>query len=158
MFNKCTSDNNGDTIPIEEEEGEEGGGGTEVVTQDSPKFKVTFNYEFLEDFREVKTQEVQIRSTNSRRQKFQSEGGLYTDREALTEGDEVDGGFFQSAIRRTVIAPDRNMENSWGPEGFTKSNHPLNIMVCVKHFAIILYYNLKSPLVGSIILAIPISG
>ena len=141
MFNKCTSDNNGRTVPTE-------GGGTEVVTQDSPKFEVTFNYEFLEDFREIKTQkvqmrtqEVQIRSTSGRQQKFQSEGGWDTDREALTEGHEADGGFFQSAILRAVIAPDRNMENDWGPEGFTKSNHPLNIMVCVKHFAIILYYN-----------------
>ena len=127
VFNKCMSDNNGKTLQLDE-------GGTEVVTQDSEKFEVTFNYEFLEDFCEKKTHGVHIRSTNSRRQKFQSEGGDHNwspDTQALTEGDEIDGGLIQSALRRVVNAPDPNMENNWGPEGFTKNHHPLNIMVCM---------------------------
>ena len=104
------------------------GGGTEVVTQDSDNFKVTFDYEFLEDFREKKTQGVTIHNTIIRRQQEYD----LSPREALTQRDKVDGGFLQSAIRRAVNVPDPNVENNWGPEGFNKQNHPLNIMVCVK--------------------------
>ena len=101
-----------------------------MVTQDSKKFEVTFDYEFLEDFRVKQTQGVHIRSsTFSRRSRQQDD---LSSREALTERDEVDGGVIQSVIQRTVNAPDPSIENNWGPEGFTKKNHPLNIMVCVK--------------------------
>ena len=118
VFNKCTKDNNGKPVPLE-------GGGTEVVTQDSNNFKITFDYEFLEDFREKKTQGVTIRNTITRRQQEYD----LSSREALIDRDKVDGGFIQSAFHRVVTAPDPSIDNNWGPEGFTKSNHPLNIMV-----------------------------
>jgi len=51
VFNNCTSDNNGKTVPIQ--------GGEVTVTQDSPNFEVTFDYEFLEDFRKKVTQQWQ---------------------------------------------------------------------------------------------------
>lgn len=98
------------------------------MTPDSNNFQVTFDYEFLEDFREKKTQGVHVRSTIVRRQLFQQENN-WSSRDPLTERDD---GFFQSVIQRAVNAPDPNVENNWGPEGFNKNNHPLNIMVRMK--------------------------
>ena len=100
------------------------------MTQDSENFQVTFDYEFLEDFREKQTQGVHIHSKAFSRRSRQQDGWSY--REALIERDEVDGGVIQSVIQRAVNALDPNMDNYWGPEGFTKQNHPLNIIVCVK--------------------------
>ena len=99
------------------------------MTRDSENFQVTFDYEFLEDFHVKQIQGVHIRSNTFSRSQQQDDKSY---REALTECDEVDDGIIQSVIQRAVNAPDPNMENNWGPEGFNKKNHPLNIIVCVK--------------------------
>ena len=108
--------------------------GTELVTRDSVNFKVTFNYEFLEDFREKKSQGSHIRSTNSRRRIRHSNDGVFgsTDAEALTERDGTDSGLISSAVSRLVGGSQEEKDNDWGPEGFNKKNHPLNIMVCFR--------------------------
>ena len=128
VFNKCTEDNNGNPIP----------GGTEVVTKDSDDFMVTFNYEFLEDFHEKPTEERLQRRRTSRRRNIHSgnghSGSTESDEKALTGADEVDNSFFPahgSTLGRFFgIGNEQKPQNSWGPEGFDKQKHPLNIMVC----------------------------
>lgn len=128
VFNNCTTNNNGKTVATCEE-------GEMTVTQDSPNFQVTFDYEFLEDFRDGITQRLQYRTTDGR--SHTSESGFYesSDVDPLTTGsDRVDGTIFPSAASaalRHVVGADEKWENSWGPEGFNKENHPLNIMVCL---------------------------
>ena len=122
VFNKCTEDNNGDPIP----------GGTEVVTKDSDDFKVTFNYEFLEDFREKTTEGWQRRM--SRKQNLHTGNGhletAKSDVEALTGAGEVDANLLTLG-RFFHIGNEQKPQNDWGPEEFHKRNHPLNIMVCI---------------------------
>lgn len=120
MFNKCTSDNVGTTMELPH-------GGEMTVTQDSPYFEVTFDYEFLEDFQEKKTQSIQIRQEDGKSYDFRSESG-YSGSENLTDG--VEGiRRLQSAAFRQVLGAHDTWENDWGPVGFKKCNHPLNIMV-----------------------------
>ena len=123
VFNNCASDNNGDTI-------QKPTGGTEVVTQDSPYFRVTFNYEFLEDFREVQTQGVRERTADGGKQ---AEVGFNdpseSDEEDLAKDDEVDVGLLPFATKKLGVSTGEKQKNTWGPEGFNKDNHPLNIMV-----------------------------
>ena len=125
VFNNCTTDNIGKMVP----------GGTEVVTRDSEHFMVTFDYEFLEDFREKKTQGWQLRDTT---RKLGFYGGLSgpngPDEEALLAADEADASFFPTSTlkRRKGVNVREGAENRWGPEGFNKNNHPLNVMVCVE--------------------------
>ena len=131
VFNNCTSDNNGEAIPTHS-------GGTEgVVTRDSSEFKVTFDYEFLEDFCEKKTnQGVQERIPGGK-QDVHSEGGFYEpnedDEEEETVADEADGGLFPLATKKlgVYVSTGQKPKKTWGPVGFNKDNHPLNIMVCV---------------------------
>ena len=107
------------------------------MTQDSCDFKVTFNYEFLEDFREKQTQGVRER-TDSRKQGFQAEDGLHdaseSDEEGLAEDDEADLGLIPLATKKlgVNVSTGEKQKNTWGPEGFNKDNHPLNIMVLIE--------------------------
>jgi len=83
VFNNCTEDNNGKTVPVQ-------GGGEVTVTQDSPHFTVTFNYEFLEDFRQHRT------TDGGKSQYSHSESVVYEspDADALTTAsDEADGTY-----------------------------------------------------------------
>ena len=133
VFNNCAKDNNGETIQ-----------GAEVVTQDSRDFKVTFNYEFLEDFREKQTQGVRER-TDSRKQGFQAEVGLHdvseSDEEGLAEDDEADLGLIPLATKKlgVTVSTGEKQKNTWGPEGFNKDNHPLNIMVLIEILCLLKY-------------------
>ena len=126
VFNNCATDNNGVTIQKQ-------AGGVEVVTRDSPNFEVTFNYEFLEDFREIETQGVRERTADGGKQDLQAEVGFNdrreSDEEDLAEDDKVYVGFFPLATKRLGVSTGEKQKNTWGPEGFNKDNHPLNIMV-----------------------------
>lgn len=125
VFNQCTNDNNGMPIP----------GGTEVVTKDSDDFMVTFDYEFLEDFHEKPPEERQRRT--SRKQNVHSGNGYSgpteSDQKVLTRADEAGNSFVPahgSTLGRLFhIGNEEKPQISWGPEGFDKQNHPLNIMV-----------------------------
>ena len=114
------------------------------MTQDSRDFKVTFNYEFLEDFREKQTQGVRER-TDSRKQGFQTEDGLHdaseSDEEGLAEDDEVDLGLIPLATKKlgVNISTGEKQKNTWGPEGFNIDNHPLNIMVLIEILCLLKY-------------------
>ena len=127
VFNNCTKDNNGDTAPSKDKNGKQKG--TELVTQDSDNFEVTFNYEFLEDFCEEKAQGIEIRSTDSRRHVQGSNDGVSASPDT-EEREETDDGLFPSTFNRFVRGQQKAMDNKWGPKGFNKQNHPLNIMVC----------------------------
>ena len=124
VFNNCTSENSGETIPVL--------GGTEVVAQDSHNFKVTFDYEFLEDFREQRNQGIQERNPIGIRH---TEDGFHEPKESDREeiADEIDAGFLPlaAATKRLAVyvSSGEKTKNNWGPEGFNKGNHPLNIMV-----------------------------
>ena len=126
VFNNCATDNNGVTI-------QKLTGGVEVVTRDSPNFKVTFNYEFLEDFREIQTQGVRERTADGGKQGSQAEVGFNdrseSDEEGLAEDDVDDAGFLPLATKRLGVSTGEKQKNTWGPEGFNKDNHPLSIMV-----------------------------
>ena len=122
VFNKCTTDNNGKTVKPQDVD--------IVVTRDSPYFEVTFDYEFLEDFRQTGGPGITYRSDDTNNPQHG-----YSDGEVVTsnDDDETDGGFFSnttSVVRKYVRG--ETWVNHWGPEGgFNKQNHPLSIMVCV---------------------------
>jgi len=114
VFNKCTTNNVGSTKTLSH-------GREEVITKDSPHFEVTFDYEFLEDFQEKSVQHrVQIRHPDRKAYGFHSESGYSASGDATHSTDGVD--------QSTIDAQD-TWESNWGPVGFKKSNHPLNIMV-----------------------------
>ena len=121
VFNQCTKDNAGVAIQ----------GGTEVMTKDSDDYEVTFNYEFLEDFRD----KTRHRSTRRKRNVRSNSGYLEhieSDGETLTGTDERDGCRRGSTLGRFFhigIGGKDEYQNSWGPEGFNKQNHPLTVMV-----------------------------
>jgi len=130
VFNNCTEDNNGNTVSIE-------GGGEVTVTQDSPYFTVTFNYEFLEDFRAQ--QQWQHRVTDGGTSQYShSESGVYESPDVdtlTTASDEADDTIWTSvtnAALRHTFGGGETWNNDWGPVGFNKKNHPLNIMVCIR--------------------------
>jgi len=120
VFNNCTEDNNGKTVSIE-------GGGEVTVTQDSPYFTVTFNYEFLEDFREKAPQQhLQYRVTDDGISHSRSESGIFESPDAdtlTTASDEADGAILttvtNTAIHHTVGSGEK-WNNNWGPVGFNK--------------------------------------
>ena len=113
VFNKCTTNNVGSTKTLSH-------GTEEVVTKDSPHFEVTFDYEFLEDFQEKNVQRLQTRHLNGKAYNYHSESGYTASGGATHSTDGVD--------QSTTDFQDTR-ENNWGPAGFEKSNHPLNIMV-----------------------------
>ena len=98
-----------------------------TVTQDSPYFEVAFDYEFLEDFQEKKTQRIQIRREEGKSYDFCSESGYSGSDDAAESTDGI--YLLPSAAIRQVLGIHDTWENDWGPVGFKKSNHPLNIMV-----------------------------
>ena len=136
VFNQCTKDNAGVAIR----------GGTEVMTKDSDDYKVTFNYEFLEDFRD-KTQhrptrrKLNVHSNNGYVEQTES------DEEALAEADERDTNRRGSIVGR--YSKDES-QNSWGPEGFNKQNHPLTVMVRSYVCSLVESRGLKSPTIRSL--------
>ena len=132
VFNNCTEDNNGENMSVE-------GGGEVTVTQDSSYFMVTFNYEFLEDFREKAPQQhLQHHVTDGDISHSRSESGVFESPDAdtlITASDEADGTIL-TAVTKTVtchtVGSGEKWNNDWGPVGFNKKNHPLNIMVCIR--------------------------
>ena len=141
VFNQCTKDNAGVAIR----------GGTEVMTKDSDDYKVTFNYEFLEDFCD-KTQhrptrrKQNVHSNNSYLEQTES------DREALTGADERDGsrrGSTLGCFFHICSGGKDESQNSWGPEGFNKQNHPLTVMV--RSYICGLWWNQETLLLGACI-------
>ena len=103
VFNNCTEDNNGDNVSVE-------GGGEVTVTQDSPYFTVTFNYEFLEDFREKAPQQhLQHRVTDGGTSLYsRPESGVYESPDAdtlTTTSDEADGTIL-TAVTKTVTSTE----------------------------------------------------
>ena len=142
VFNQCTKDNAGVAIQ----------GGTEVMTKDSDDYKVTFNYEFLEDFRD----KTRHRSTRRKRNVHSNNGYVEqteSDGEALTGADERDTNRRGSIVGRYLhigIGSKDESQNSWGPEGFNKQNHPLTVMVRSYVCSLVESRGLKSPTIRSL--------
>ena len=114
VFNKCTSDNAG-TMPNNKEE---------AITKDSLHFEITFDYEFLED---IKDSSTWMQNDNRKTHAFHFERRYSTLDTAKRVGTRNILNFSQ-----TLGAHD-TFKNDWGPAGFKKSNHPLNIMVSSTH-------------------------
>jgi len=110
-------------------------GGEMAVTQDSPFFEVTFDYEFLEDFQEKQGQSIRIRHDDGKSYDFRSESGYTGSEDGVESTDGVN--LLKSTAFRQVLGIHDTWENDWGPVGFKKSNHPLNIMVSSVYYKLL---------------------
>ena len=84
--------------------------------KDSEDFTVFFSYDLIDDFRDPG--------------KSESSG----DNHANDDDDDDDSTDFgdeasRSRVSKWIFPEDGGFSTEWGPEGFDRTNHPLNLMV-----------------------------